>query len=121
MQRLFSTFPCGLPGAGLLLLRALTAIPLIDAALLRDSSPAPAVVAVVTAGAAILLIFGLWTPIAGGLIAVAELGLAWSHPADAWTFVHLGVLGAALAMLGPGGCSMDARLFGRKYIRIPER
>jgi hypothetical protein len=64
---------------------------------------------------------GLWTPFAGGLIAVAALGLALSHPADPWTFVHFGVLGAALAMLGPGGCSVDARLFGRKHIQIPQR
>jgi putative oxidoreductase len=78
-------------------------------------------VEVVTAGAAILLLIGLWTPLAGGLIAVVELGLAWSHPADPWTFVHLGVLGGAIAMLGPGGCSVDARLFGRKNIQIPQR
>ena len=97
------------------------AIPLIHAGLLTASSPAPVIVEVVTAGAAILLLIGLWTPIAGGLIAVAELGLALSHPADPWTFVHFGVLGAALAMLGPGGCSVDARLFGRKQIQIPQR
>jgi hypothetical protein len=46
---------------------------------------------------------------------------ALSQPADPWTFVHFGVLGAALAMLGPGGCSVDARLFGRKNIQIPRR
>jgi putative oxidoreductase len=121
VQRLFSTFPCGFPGAGLVLLRAVTAIPLVHAGLVTASSPAPAMATVVTAGAAILLLIGLWTPIAGGLIAVTELGLAFSHPSDPWTFVHFGVLGAALAMLGPGGCSVDARLFGRKHIDIPQR
>jgi putative oxidoreductase len=75
----------------------------------------------VTAGAAILLLIGLWTPFAGGLIAVLQLGLALSHPADPWPFVRVGALGAALAMLGPGGCSVDARLFGRKQIQIPQR
>ena len=121
MQRLFSTFPCGLPGAGLLLLRAVVAIPLIHAALLTASSRAPVIPELVTAGAAILLVIGLWTPLAGGLIAVTELGLALSHPAEPWTFVRVGVLGAALALLGPGGCSVDARLFGRKQIEIPQR
>jgi uncharacterized membrane protein YphA (DoxX/SURF4 family) len=121
VQRLFSTFPCGFPGAGLVFLRAVTAIPLVHAGLLTASSPAPVIVEVVTAGAAILLLIGLWTPIAGGLIAMTELGLAFSHPSDPWTFVHFGVLGAALAMLGPGGCSLDARLFGRKRIQIPQR
>ena len=120
MQRLFSTFPGGLPGAGLVLLRAAVAIPLIPAVLTGFSS-ARAIVELVTAGAAILLLIGLWTPVAGALIAVAELGFAVSHPGDPWTFVHLGVMGAALAMLGPGGYSLDARLFGRKRIQIPQR
>jgi putative oxidoreductase len=121
VQRLFSTFPCGLPGAGLILVRAVVAIPLVHAGLLTASSPVPDVVALVMACAAILLLIGLWTPIAGGLIAVTALSLAFSHPSAPWTFVHIGVLGAALAMLGPGGCSVDARLFGRKQIQIPER
>jgi putative oxidoreductase len=121
LQRLFSTFPSGLPGAGLLLLRAATAIPLLHAALLVASTPTRIGVEAVTASAAILLLIGLWTPLAGGLIAVTELVLALSHPADPWPFVHSSALGAALAMLGPGGCSVDTRLFGRKQIEIPQR
>jgi uncharacterized membrane protein YphA (DoxX/SURF4 family) len=76
---------------------------------------------VVTAGAAILLLIGLWTPLAGALIALVELGLAAFHPAEPWMYVHFAVMGAALAMLGPGGCSLDARLYGRKQIEIPQR
>jgi uncharacterized membrane protein YphA (DoxX/SURF4 family) len=76
---------------------------------------------VVAAGAALLLLIGLWTPIAGALIAVAELGLAVLHPAEPWMYVHFAGMGAGLAMLGPGGCSVDARLFGRKQITIPQR
>jgi hypothetical protein len=120
LQRLFSTFPCGLPGVGLVLLRAAAAVPLLYAWLLTAASPSPAILEVVTAGAAILLLIGLWTPLAGALIAAAQLGLAVLHPAEPWTFVQSAVLAAALAMLGPGGCSVDARLFGRKHIQIPE-
>jgi hypothetical protein len=120
VQRLFSTFPCGLPGAGLVLVRGAVAIPLVYAGVLTAASPSPVILEVVTAGAAILLLIGLWTPLAGVLIAVAQFGLALSHPVNPWTFVHFGVLGAALAMLGPGGCSVDARLFGRKHIQIPD-
>lgn len=120
MQRLFSTFPCGLPGAGLALLRATVAVPLMHAGLFTVASSSP-LLEVVTAGAAILLLIGLWTPLAGALVAVAELGLAVSHPAERWTYVHFAAMGAALAMLGPGGCSLDARLFGRKQIQIPQR
>ena len=121
MQRLFSTFPCGLPGAGLLLLRAVAATPLIHTGLLTVASSSPVLLEVVTAGGAILLLIGLWTPLAGSLIAVAELCLAVLHPAEPWMYVQLAAMGAALAMLGPGGCSVDARLFGRKHIEIPER
>jgi hypothetical protein len=85
-------------------------------------SPSPTgLLGLLAAGAALLLLVGLWTPLAGVFVAVAELGLALSHPAEPWTFVHFGTLGAALALLGPGSWSVDARLFGRKQIQIPER
>jgi putative oxidoreductase len=121
VQRLYSTFPCGLPGAGLVLLRGAAAIPLVYAGLLARTAPSPTILSVVTVGAALLLLIGLWTPFAGAVIAIVELGLAVVHPADAWRYVHVAAMGAALAMLGPGGCSVDARLFGRKHIQIPER
>ena len=121
MQRLFSTFPGGLRGVGLALLRAAAAIPLVYAGLLTVASSSPVRLEVVTAGAAILLLVGVWTPLAGALIAVAELGLAVLHPAEPWMYVHFAAMGAALAMLGPGGCSLDAHLFGRKQIQIPRR
>ena len=121
MQRLYSTFPCGLPGAGLALLRAAGGIPLLYAGLLTVGSASPVLLEMVTAGAAILLLIGLWTPVGGALIAVAELGLALLHPAESWMYVHFAAIGASLAMLGPGGCSLDAHLFGRKRIQIPGR
>jgi hypothetical protein len=122
VQRLFSTFPGGLPGAGLLLLRAAVAIPLTYTGLLRlltVASLSPAVLEVVAVGAAIALLIGLWTPLAGALIAAAEIGLAILYSAEPWIYVHFAAMGAALAMLGPGGCSLDAHLFGRKQIEIP--
>lgn len=122
MQRLFSTFPGGLPGAGLVLLRAAVAVPLMYAAVPTFSSSStgsPALLEVVAGAAAVLLLIGLWTPPAGALVAAAQLGLAIVRPAEAWTCVHFAAMGAALAMLGPGGCSLDAHLFGRKQILIP--
>jgi len=74
---------------------------------------------------AVLLLVGLWTPVAGALMAAMELCLVFLHPADPWMHVQAGTLGAALAMLGPGAWSADAHLFGRKRIEIratfPER
>jgi hypothetical protein len=121
VQRLFSTFPGGLPGAGLVVVRAAAAIPLLCAGVRAAAAPSPPILAIVTAAAALLLLIGLWTPLAGTTLAVAQLILALLHPAEPWRFVHFAALGAALAMLGPGGCSLDARLFGRRQIRIPPR
>ena len=59
--------------------------------------------------------------LAGVVMAMAELGLAFSRPADPWIHILLATLGASLAMLGPGAWSLDARLFGRKRIQIPQR
>lgn len=122
MQRLFSTFPEGIPGFGLVILRAAVAVPLIYHAIagLLNNQP-PAALALIAAGAAVLLAIGLWTPVAGAIVAIAELGLALSDPSELSTSLHFALLGAALAMLGPGGWSIDSRLFGRKHIDIPTR
>jgi len=55
------------------------------------------------------------------LLALTEVVLTFSHSGDPWTHILLGALGAALAMLGPGAWSVDARLFGRKRIHLPQR
>jgi putative oxidoreductase len=121
VQRLFSTFPEGWPGTGLVFLRAVVSIPPVQHMLagLLTPMPALAIPQLVAAAAAMLLLVGLWTPVAGVLMAVAELYLAFSHFHDPWIHILLGTLGCALAMLGPGAWSIDARLFGRKRIRIP--
>jgi uncharacterized membrane protein YphA (DoxX/SURF4 family) len=75
-----------------------------------------AVIDVLAIAAGILLLAGLWTPIAGILLAIIEICGAFTHPHDPWTYILLGALGAALAMLGPGAWSVDARLFGWKRI-----
>jgi uncharacterized membrane protein YphA (DoxX/SURF4 family) len=80
-----------------------------------------AIVHLLAAGAGILLLVGLWTPIAGVLVAILALWQAFSHPVNPWSCIMLGTLGAALALLGPGGWSVDARLFGWKRIDIRDR
>jgi uncharacterized membrane protein YphA (DoxX/SURF4 family) len=92
----------------------------IAAALVTAALPALAAHLVAACAAALLLV-GFGTPVAGVLMAVAELSLAFSHSHDPWIHILLGALGAALAMLGPGAWSVDARLFGRKRIQIPQR
>jgi hypothetical protein len=70
------------------------------------------------AAAGFLLLLGLWTPLAGAIVAISELAIVISHRADPGLCVLLAALGASLAMIGPGAWSIDARLFGRKQVRI---
>jgi len=91
-------------------------------AILRGGPPiAPAILQVLAVGAGLLLFAGLWTPIAGALVAIIALWNAFSQPGDPWPNIMLGTLGAALALLGPGGWSLDSRLFGWKRIDPPDR
>jgi putative oxidoreductase len=78
----------------------------------------PAVLAI---GAGILLIAGLWTPIVGTSVALIEIWKMLTLSGDKWVWLLLGTAGAALAMLGPGLWSIDARLFGWKRIEAPPR
>ena len=121
LQRLFSTFPDGWPGFGLLLLRLGAGIALVCLAIsgsLPVGEPVSIARDLVAAIAGVFLAAGLWTPVMGALIAIDELWIAFSayasHREGQWIHILLAVLTAAVAMLGPGAWSVDARLFGRK-------
>lgn len=119
LQRLFSTFANGWPGAGLLLQRLATAAGLLYCGLthLKETSQFVSILPqLIGAGAGILLIVGLWTPVVGVVVAVVEVWIALSGGSDPWIPILLAALGSALAMIGPGAWSIDARLFGRKHI-----
>jgi len=124
LQRLFSTFADGWPGAGLLLQRLATAAALLSSGAVHlraaslFSSSAPQLIA---GFAGIFLLAGLWTPVAGGIVAAAEIWIVVSGGGGAWAPVLLAALGASLAMIGPGAWSLDARLFGRKHIDTSTR
>ena len=121
MQRLFSTFARGWPGAGLLVQRLVIAGLLFHSAIthaLHATYPLSTVLQMIAAGAGLLLLLGLWTPLAGIIVAISELAMVISHRADPWICIVLAALGTTLAMIGPGAWSIDARLFGRKEVRI---
>ncbi len=119
MQRLFSTFAGGWPGAGLLIQRLLVGV-----ALLYCVGPAPggtiAAPQAIGALAGLLLIAGLWTPLAGIVAGSAEVWVAFSARAHMGVPAALAVLSVTLALIGPGEWSVDARLYGRKHFVPPE-
>jgi hypothetical protein len=72
-------------------------------------------------GAGILLIAGFWTPIVGTSVALTEIWKMLMLPGDRSGLLLLGTFGAALAMLGPGLWSVDARLYGWKRLEATPR
>jgi putative oxidoreductase len=119
LQRLFSTFANGWPGVGLLLQRVLIAILAVRFGVIEPAgtSFSPSMIPqLVAACAGILLLVGLWTPVAGSLIVAVELWIASISGSDPWIPIVIAILGATIGMIGPGAWSIDARLFGRKHI-----
>jgi uncharacterized membrane protein YphA (DoxX/SURF4 family) len=129
---MFSTFPDGWPGVGLLLLRATAAFGLIGQgiAYIGDQHDRGALIAVAAAlmiGFGALLLIGSLTrfaAVAGGIASAASL-FSWFPTPRIGIFqtditaVLAIVIVAALMCLGSGAFSVDARLFGRREVIIP--
>lgn len=138
VQRLFSGFPAGPPGAGLLLLRLTLGVYLIAAAArilvpFMGTVTPPTIFAALTALAmlagGILGAVGVLTPITQstsvvtGMVALIEalwapaavsgLNVTWPHA------LTVTIMAVSLVLLGPGAYSIDASLFGRKELVIP--
>ena len=120
MRRLFSTFASGAPGAGLLLLRVAGAsIFFLNAATApwRIGGSAALLLQLVSLAVGVLLVAGVWTPFVATLAAIAAVLNGFADPA-AIRYWLVAAICAALALLGPGAWSIDARLFGWKRIDI---
>jgi putative oxidoreductase len=118
---LYSTFPTGKPGVGLLFLRLAAGCSLIaeriQLMLPMPSSPWWEInLALILIGICICL--GFWTPILAGVEAIGELLMTVIHSGHYESHLLLAILGISLAMLGPGAWSIDALLFGRKRITV---
>jgi hypothetical protein len=113
---LFSTFPSGRPGIGLLLLRVSVAVALLLSFAWHQGIPVAAVAA--SWLVCLVLCVGYFTPIA----AVLAFGLQGALLCLRLVSVEAGgvlLLDAlALTLLGPGAYSLDARRFGRRVLDV---
>ena len=66
--------------------------------------------------AAVCLLIGFMTPLVALLVALMAIAFSLTGLSDTFELV---VLAAAIGLLGPGAFSIDARMFGRREIRIP--
>jgi hypothetical protein len=117
MQRLFSMFPSGRPGCGLVVLRVAVMGSVWLDATGHFAVPSALALRVALGGVSVLLFLGLLTPLASALSAVPKLTVLASSVANGLEAPLLGVLtSAVLVLLGPGAYSLDARLFGRRIV-----
>lgn len=110
-----------MPGIGLLLLRvSVAAVLLVDGtahwtlvtswwAFLLIAAPAGA------------LCLGLLTPYCASLCCVIELRVLWTTREDGFHLIIALASSAVVAVVGPGAYSLDARMFGRRLLRLPVR
>lgn len=132
VHRLFSAFPAGFPGIGLLLLRVVVGTTLLAHGILCLLSSERVTLSLSVTSTLLLLsgvclLIGFLTPILSLLACFECLGIAFSWlPAQLMNsfdsksaLVPIIAISLAIALLGPGAFSIDARLFGWKEIVIP--
>jgi uncharacterized membrane protein YphA (DoxX/SURF4 family) len=131
LQKLFCTFPDGRPGFGLLLLRGLVSITLVTQAIAQLTTTNVGLLNVCVACfellTAVCLLVGFLTPLVAMVIGLGAILLAFldvplrvQYSFDTLhTLINVIVLSVVIFFLGPGAFSFDARMFGRREIRIP--
>jgi hypothetical protein len=121
LRRLYSTFAGGWPGFGLLLMRLVVGAVVLWHAGPRLWSDPPSYATIAYASMALaapLLIAGLWTPVAGAVVAAVAMGEILTTDVPPVGRLLAATIAGALTMLGPGRLSIDARLFGWKRIDV---
>ncbi len=124
MQRLYSMFPNGWPGRGLLLLRVANGMFVIHEGVAQLLGSQHALVTLsldaTAAVAGALFLVGIWTPIVGVLLAALEIGMLWSGTGQLEDAILSIAISLSIALLGPGVWSVDAALYGRHRLEFPE-
>jgi hypothetical protein len=119
LQRLFSMFPAGAAGFGLIILRLCAAAMLVRNVVLIAAPTLSwwetgALLVVVGA-----MCFGAFTPAACIASVLTQIALLlWAFPRGLLETAFSVGLTLSLLLLGPGAFSVDGRLFGRRRIRL---
>jgi uncharacterized membrane protein YphA (DoxX/SURF4 family) len=116
-------FPPGGPGIGLLLLRISVAATFVLIVANRADLSTIHLIFVGALLIALSLVIGLLTPYLSFVVCMYALVNLFgaSSRLDELLFASLMLNAAALALLGPGAYSIDARLFGRRVVVVPPR
>jgi putative oxidoreductase len=121
VQRLFSTFPNGWPGRGLLVLRLAIGGTLLTNGIAwlasgphREGTPS----AIIGIAAGLLMLIGFCTPVGSALAVISQSWTLLVSNVIPQTAILLLSISVAVAMLGPGAWSIDALLFGRQRLKI---
>ena len=113
-------FPAGAPGIAILLLRVSVAMAFIDGSPEVWKSTIGVLICIVFGVLSVFLCLGVLTPVASTICCAIELTqLFLMGPADRRFLLLSSLNAAAIALLGPGAYSIDARLFGRRVITFP--
>jgi hypothetical protein len=122
MQRLYSMFPQGGPGVGLLFLRIATAGMFALNVTYRFNFGSSLIRGALVSLIAIIslsLCIGFLTPILSIIVsAIAVANLLFSDQPNVVCIVRI-LTSVALVFLGPGGYSLDAKLFGLRVTVVP--
>lgn len=128
LQRLFSTFPEGIPGLGLLILRLTVAGTILVLSLffffdLIKSTFRGWLIGGVSFVFSATMVLGFLTPVVSAIISIAAILFLILSPreVDFSVEVYLIILSLLTLLLGPGAYSLDARLFGRREIIVPKK
>ena len=121
VQRLFSMFPQGGPGLALLLLRISVAATFFVENMHRyGASPS----CLLFAGVLLIstsLTIGLMTPLLSVVVGLSAVVSLVINLRPDLVLVSLILNSTALALLGPGAYSLDARMFGRRVVVVAPR